>query len=44
VGSKPAFISGLVTVNVYVHLTQNRGHFGDVPQANLLAWYEKNKT
>ena len=28
-----------------LHPTQHKiGHFGDVPQANLLAWYRKTKT
>ena len=28
-----------------LHTTRHKiGYFGDVPQANLLAWYEENKT
>ena len=34
---------GLIDSVVVLRPTQHKiGHFGDVPQANLLAWYGKN--
>ena len=33
----------LIELWLYVSLDTKTDHFGDVPQANLMAWYGKNK-
>jgi len=34
---------GLIDWVVVLHPTRHKGHFRDVPQDNLLAWYGKSK-